>query len=118
MSARATPARVAKLPLWAQHRIDQLERSVEYWTAKAVQVDTDDTDVSYGPYGNEFALPRDSRVMFNLDRERPRVSAPNQIGLQFTTRGDRTYLELYCTDGRLAISGMSSNVMLAEVTER
>lgn len=56
---------VANLPKWAQSRISQLERSVEWHKGKVRQIETGDTDVFISDsLDGDIGLPRNSRIKF------------------------------------------------------
>lgn len=81
-----TPERFARLPQWAQHEIDRLERDLAYARSLLDIHNDEDTNVWLGSISDTVNLPKDSRVTFLLENDEITVQHDSHHGLRIMSR--------------------------------
>lgn len=101
---------VAKLPRWAQQRIEQLEANVAHYREKARQITDGDTDTRIISYSDgDQPLPRGSTVAFDLPYAAH--GAPGRpASIEVHTEPDRGLVQIRVRGGQpLLVYPSSSN---------
>ena len=108
ITERRERERYERLPKWARHRIEKLERDSEHWKNKALEKEKGDTntfqrDYSGFPETNRRPMARDSHVIFVTDDSEVEVGFRDSGELHITATG---------RSDRLVIRPHSSNIVV------
>lgn len=109
-----TRIRLSRLPVWAQQRIEALERDVNYWRSQAEEgPENSNTFVhSYTDRGENGGQPlgENTDIRFELDE-----------GREFLVHIESGALQIYAgglTGGDISVRPMSSNTVRLEIVKR
>lgn len=100
----------AKLPKYVQNELHRLEADLRRAKRQLAEMESGDTNVRYGGYGDEHHLPRDSRVTFTVSGE--------DLAVGIVKYDTKEQLSIYTGDGYLDIRPQSSNVVTVVVRDR
>lgn len=126
-----TDEELAKLPKWAQRRVEVLEREVEHWRGKVTAMDTGASNVALagGLREDRVYLPNDSQIDFIMSTRKYgngdyireaffSVEAKEHRGTH--RQGDERSpsiptLHVWAHYGKIAVYPISSNVVALEM---